>query len=392
MNQILDGIRVLELTAVINGPYAGGLLAELGAEVIKVEPLDGEIQRRIAPMIKGQAFGYMQYNPNKKSITLNLKEEKAKKIFYQLAEKSDVILENNTPGVMERLKIGWEDIRKINPRIIYASTTGYGQSGPYRDYPAYDSLAQARGGIMSATGDRMDPPVKTGPSITDFLAGAHTALCILIALWQRQQSGEGQRVDIAMYDAAVPYLYEEIAWMMANGKQQERLGNAHRSLFPHNIYTTNDGHIFLLIESQQQWKCLADIVGLSDGYADHEKVKNDQGLRSKTESAIESWTSSLSKADAERYLMKNGIPCARVNYLDEVIADPLMNEHDMFVSVEQQIAGPIKIPGSCLNIQDNPGRVIAPGSPLGFHNEEILSTLLGYSSDEIANLKKAGVI
>lgn len=388
----MEGIRVLELTAVINGPYSGGLLAELGAEVIKVEPPDGEIQRRIAPMIKGQAFGYMQYNPNKKSITLNLKEKKAQEIFYQLAKESDVVLENNTPGVMERLRIGWEDIRKINPRIIYASTTGYGQSGPYRNYPAYDSLAQARGGIMSITGDSSDPPVKTGPSVTDFLAGAHTTLCILAALWQRSVTGSGQRVDIAMYDAAIPYLYEEIAALMSRGEQQDRLGNAHKSLFPHNVYGTRDGHIFILVEDQNQWEKLSEILGLSDVFKDHEKVRNLKELRSEVEALIDRWTSSRSKADAEKELMQGGIPCSRVNYIDEVIADPVMNEHDMFVTVEQQIAGTIKIPGSCLNILSDPGTVNAPGSPLGYHTDEILGDLLGLTPEDIVSLRQNGIV
>jgi len=404
MEKALEGVRVLSCTHVHAGPFCGKILAELGAEVIKVEPPEGEFTRYLVPlMYKGENYFIMHLNDNKKFVTLNLKNEKGKKIFMDLVKKSDVFLESYTPGTLDRLGVGYEKQKEVNPSIIYASISGYGYTGQSKDLPGQDYTAQARSGIMTVTGFPESPPVLSAHGVTDHLAAIYTALAILIAIRHREKTGRGQRIDMSLFDAAVDFLCEYSARYIVEGVPPTRNGN--KGIYGGcNTYETKDGHI--LIYYIMTWENMLRAMGREDliestRYTLHKIIsssdfnrmlKQYDGLVQEFDSMIQEWVKTKTKKEANDLLSKEGVLCAPVQTIDEMFKDPQVSARNLFVDVEHPTVGKVKIPRAPLNLSETPSRVEWPGCPLGYHNEEVYGKLLGYTKEEITELRKTGVI
>jgi CoA:oxalate CoA-transferase len=392
MESALKGITVIECGHILNGPFAGRILAELGARVIKVEPLGGEFYRHVPiHTMDGESGSFIYFNANKKCITLNLKTSKGRDILRSLVKKCDVFLENFAPGTMEKLGLGYEDIKKIRPEIIYASSTGFGLSGPYKDRPAMDLLVQAMCGLVDINGTEKEP-VAIGTFITDYAGGIYTALAILAALFYREQTGTGQHIDVSMFDAGVSLTTQKMLYELEGlGK---RLGNSSGTVVPYDIYESSDGHVAIVVSNDEMWKRLAGVIGRSDLADDPRFTTNDARVtsRSQVDSAISSWTSKNDTSEVVNLLLKAGIPCGPVQTLDDLPENPQVKAREMFVNVSHPKIGKVLIPGSVLKMSVTPGTVTQPGLPLGYSNREVFTDMLGYSEEDIATLSREGVI
>src|SRR5579872_3861869 len=260
-NMPLAGITVLDFGQVYQGPYATLLMAKAGADVIKIEPPQGEPLRRRAPPGKSTTFPIAMLNGNKRAVTLNLKHERGRDLLFRMAAKADVLLENFAPGVMDRLGVGWEVLHEINPRLVYASGTGYGLSGPDRDNLAMDLTVQAMGGLLSVTGFSAGPPVKAGPAVVDFLSGIHLYAATITALFERERTGKGRRVEVAMQEAAYATLTSQLHAAFETGAAPPRTGNASHGRVPLNVYPTNDGYVAMNIAVEEHWHNLLKAMG-----------------------------------------------------------------------------------------------------------------------------------
>lgn len=395
MKKPLKGIRVLDFTRVLAGPYCAMMLCDMGAEVIKVErPRTGDDARFFGPFIKGESGYYMSLNRGKKSITLNLKHEEGKKIVRRLIKKVDVILENFRPGTMDKLGFGYEDVKKINPRVIYASTSGYGQTGPISRMAGYDIVAQAVGGIMSITGSPDAPPTRVGTSIADILAGMFTAYGIMIALYNREQTGKGSRIDVAMVDSVASVLENAIIRYFATGKSPTPIGSRHPSLAPFDMFRAKDGYMVIAIGNENLWYRFCQAIGKKELLKDprlannKKRVKNERILKS----LIERWTKKKTVKELLIIFNKRGIPCGPVNSMERMVRHPQILFRNMIQEIKHPAAGRIKMAGIPLKMAGFSDKI--PGRPplLGEHTEEILRKYLRYSPKRIKALKKEGVI
>ncbi len=395
MKKPLKGIRVLDFTRVLAGPYCAMMLCDMGAEVIKVErPRTGDDARFFGPFIKGESGYYMSLNRGKKSITLNLKHEEGKKIVRRLIKKVDVILENFRPGTMDKLGFGYEDVKKINPRVIYASTSGYGQTGPISRMAGYDIVAQAVGGIMSITGSPDGPPTRVGTSIADILAGMFTAYGIMIALYNREQTGKGSRIDVAMVDSVASVLENAIIRYFATGKSPTPIGSRHPSLAPFDMFRAKDGYMVIAIGNENLWYRFCQAIGKKELLKDprlannKKRVKNERILKS----LIERWTKKKTVKELLIIFNKRGIPCGPVNSMERMVRHPQILFRNMIQEIKHPAAGRIKMAGIPLKMAGFSDKI--PGRPplLGEHTEEILRKYLRYSPKRIKALKKEGVI
>jgi formyl-CoA transferase/CoA:oxalate CoA-transferase len=373
------------------------ILADLGAEVIKVEiPGSGDDTRFFGPpFIKGESAYFLSINRSKKSITLNLKKEKGREILYNLSKKCDVLLENFSPGVTERLAIDYKTIYNINPRIIYCSISGFGQSGPYRDRPAYDIIIQGTGGLMGITGEPDRPPVRIGVAVTDIGAGMYAAIGILSALIAREKTGKGQWIDVSMLDGTVSWMTYMAANYFATGEPPKRMGSAHPNIVPYQCFETGDRkYIIVAVGNDRIWKDFCKALDLEklaeeDKYATVQKrVENRNELIDKLAKVF------LTKTRDEwlKILNENNVPCSPVYEVDEVFADPQVIHRDMLVEIEHPTLGKIKQIGIPIKFSDMPLTIKSPPPLLGQHTTEILQNWLGYSIDDINQLKKEGVI
>ncbi|MCL4453199.1 CoA transferase [Ferroplasma sp.] len=388
----LEGIRVIECSFHLNGPFAGRLLAELGAEVIKVEPPDGEPNRHNSATINGESTFFMNYNANKKFITLNLKSARGKEIFLDLIKKSDVFLDNFRPGVMDRLGLGYEIQKKYNPSLIYASSTGFGYTGPYRNDAAYDTTIQALSGMMDLTGFPGDPPIRAAPAIMDLSAGTYTALSILAALHYRDRTGHGQRIDIAMFDVAVNYMIGLYSQMQVGNVVKQ--GNAIPVLAPYNVYRTKDGWVVIVIGDDAKWRLFLEKIGESD-YLEDERLMH---LQERTKNAgivdkiVSSWSINNTSEYAVNLVLECGGAACEVRKLEELPDDPQVKARNMIVDTVHPVVGNFRTIGSALKMSETPGRVVTPGLPLGYNNTEVYRKMLNFSDNQISDLKKKGVI
>jgi formyl-CoA transferase len=386
----LENIRVLSCTHLHAGPWCGKILAELGAEVIKIEPLEGEFPRKMIPlMYKGENYFTMQFSDNKKFITINLKNEKGKKILLDLVKVSDVFLESYTPGTLDRLGVGYEKQREVNPRIIYASISGYGYSGPDRNLPGQDYMAQARSGIMSVTGFPDQSPVLSAHGITDHLAAIYTALAIIAALRYRDKTGKGQRIDISLFDVAIDFLTEYNTRYLAEGVPPTRNGN--QGIYGGcNVYKAKDGHV--LIYYILSWNQLLKAIGREDliGHPDYTLFKILSTLE--VDQMIQDWVKTKTTQEAIELLSKEGVTCAPVQTIDEMFKDPQVLARNIFVDAEHPNIGKVKIQRVPLNLSETPSKVKWLNCSLGYHNKEVYRKILGYSEEKIAKLREEGVI
>ncbi|MHB0773049.1 CaiB/BaiF CoA transferase family protein [Bradyrhizobium sp. 1.29L] len=395
-NLPLDGVIVIDLGQVYQGPYATLLMAKAGADVIKVEPLTGEPVRLRVAVSKGSAVPFAMLNANKRDISLNLKSEHGREILKRLVARADVLLENYAPGVMDKLGVGWSVLSAINPRLIYASGSGYGLSGPDRDNLAMDITVQAASGMMSVTGFPDGPPVKCGPAVVDFLSGVHLYAGIVTALYERTFTDKGRLVEVAMQDTVYPTLASNLAFVYDKGIASPRTGNRHGGLAaaPYNVYPTSDGFIAVIGINEIHWKNLTAAMGREDLASDPRfadkpsRVKNIE----ETDRLISEWTSKHTKAEARRIFMKYKVPAAPVRDLLEVTNDPHMHQRGMLEWIDHPQFGRIVVPNSPLRLHGSDQVPSKPSPRLGEHNLEILSGMLNMSDDDIASLEAEGAI
>ncbi len=396
MTGALHGVKVLDVSRFYTGPHCTMLLGDLGADVIKVEePKAGDGQRALPPIVGEQGYGFLIVNRNKKSITLNLKTEQGQETFKELVQKRDVVVENFAPGVMDRFNLGYDELKKSNPNIILASVSGFGQKGPYRSRVAYDMIAQAMGGMMSVTGYPDRPPVKTGPSMADFTASLYTAIAICAALYHREQTGQGQAIDISMQDSIWATTATEFSGpYFLSGQPLPRSGNRQHQCAPYNVYQTADGYVAIATTTDAQWQNLLKVMG-QDEWAKApqfatpgERVKNVEQV----DALVQEWTRTKTVEQVLAELDTVRVPCAPILSIAEVANDQHLLARQMVVEVQHPGIGPLKVPGSVLKLSATPGEIRLPAPSLGQHNDEIYQGLLGYSAEKIASLKHRGVI
>lgn len=393
----LEGIRVLDLSRVLTGPFCSMVLADLGAEVIKVEkPESGDDTRSWGPpFIKGESAYFLCINRNKKSITLNLKKERGREILCKLAKKCDILLENFSPGVTKRLGVDYETIYRINPRIIYCSISGFGQTGPYRYRPAYDIVVQGMGGLIGITGESDRPPVRIGVALTDIGAGMYAAIAILSALIAREKTGKGQWIDVSLLDGTISWMTYMAANYFATGKVPKRMGSAHPNIVPYQCFETSDGkYITLAVGNDRIWKNFCKALGLENLAEDQKFATNPRRVENRNELIHKLVKTFLTKTRDEwlKILIDKEVPCGPVYTMDEIFLDPQVLHRNMLVEIEHQKAGKIKQIGIPIKFSETPGRIRTPPPSLGQHNNEILRSLLKYSENEINQLEKEGVI
>jgi len=393
-NRPLAGVTVLDFGQVYQGPYASLLMAQAGADVIKIEPPQGEPLRRRAPPGKSTTFPIAMLNSNKRAITLNLKHERGRALLFRMAEKGDVLLENFAPGVMDRLGVGWSVLREINPRLIYASGSGYGLSGPDRDNLAMDLTIQAVSGLIAATGFADGPPVKAGPAVVDFLSGIHLYAAVVTALFERAQTGKGRLVEVAMQEAAYATLTSSLEAYWQSGKVPPRTGNASHGRVPINVYPTNDGYIAMNLAVEEHWHSLLKAMGREDLRDDPRFNSPAARLahRGETDALIAAWTQTLGKMEIFAVAKRHRIPLAPVRDVNEVMHDPGMHERGFLAEIEHDEIGRVTVPTSPLRFHGADPVPLVPSPKLGQHNAEIYGGWLGLSQDEIAALKSDAVI
>ena len=390
----LSDIKVLDLTRVLAGPYATMLLADLGAEIIKIEqPEKGDDSRAFGPYKNGESAYFMSINRNKESITLNLKAPEGKEILKELVKQVDILVENFRPGTMEKLGLGYDVLKEINPRLIYASSTGYGQTGPYSQRPAYDAVVQAMGGIMSITGQPDGEPTRVGTSIGDITAGLFCAAGILAALHERERSGVGQMVDVAMLDCQVAILENAISRFEFTGEIPHPIGNRHPSIVPFEPFDTLTTPIMLAAGNDRLWVTLCGLMELD--LADDPRFKTNP-LRNENYTA-------LRPILAERFMTKTaeewqqmfddaGIPCGPINTVDKVVTNEQVVAREMILEVEHPTAGTTRIPGIPIKLSRTPGEIRLPAPVLGAETEKILTRCLNLTPEQIAALREKQVI
>jgi CoA:oxalate CoA-transferase len=393
-NLPLGGIVVLDFGQVYQGPYATLLMAKAGADVIKIEPPQGEPLRRRAPPGKSTTFPIAMLNSNKRAITLNLKHERGRALLFEMARRADVLLENFSPGTMDRLGAGWSEVSQVNPRLVYASGSGYGLSGPDRDNLAMDLTIQAVSGLISTTGFPDGPPVKSGPAVVDFLSGIHLYAAVTTALFERERTGRGRLVEVAMQEAAYATLTSHLEAYWHSGTVPPRTGNRSHARSPLNVYPTNDGYVAMNIAVEEHWHHLLTAMGREDLRDDPRFKTNADRVAhmDETDAAVAAWTQTLGKMEVFAITKRYRIPCAPVRDVGEVMHDPHMHERGMLEWIDHDEIGRIVVPTSPLRFHGVDKVATIPSPKLGQHNGEIYGGWLGLSQDEIAELRQSGVI
>lgn len=396
-NLPLAGITVIDFGQIYQGPYATLLMAKAGANVIKVEPLHGEPLRMRANASKGAGVPIAMLNSNKRAITLNLKEPRGKQLLKDMVVKADILLENFTPDVMRKLGVGWNVLHEINPRLIYASGSGYGLSGPDRDAMAMDLTVQAASGIMSITGMPDGPPLKCGAAVVDFMSGIHLYGAVMTALYERSVTGKGRLVEVSMQESVYPALASNLGMLYSqDGAVPPRTGNRHGGLAvcPYNVYAAADGYIAINAIKEVHWEGLLRIMGREDLIGDERYATNKARVArmAETDALVETWTQTLDRAAIMKLATLHRLPVAPVRDLAEVTNDPHMHERGMLEWIDHPDYGRIVVPTSPLRFHgaDKVGTVASPH--VGEHNEDVYGAWLGLDADEIATLRRDGVI
>ena len=395
----LDGIRMLDLTHMLSGPYAGMMLADMGAETIKIEPPQrGEGTRRLLAKdpnnsLHGMGAYFLTLNRNKKSVTLNLKSEEGLAVFYELVKEADIVLNNFSAGVLAKLKIDFEHLSKINPRIITCTVTGFGETGPGKDRVAFDMVAQAMGGGMSITGQPDNPPTRAGIPIGDLGGGLMGVVGVLGALVARETTGRGQHVDISMLDAQISLLNYMATMHFLSGTVPDKLGNAHFVHVPYNTFPTQTGFIIIAVITDNFW---AELMTLIDAPELDTEENQGQPGRWKNQDQINARLSEIFQTNTQAYWIEQlelaRIPCAPVNDLNQALTDAQVQSRNMVIEVEHPDGGTVKMPGNPIKMSETYEDSYSPPPLLGQHTDEILKSLLNKSDEDITALRESGVI
>ncbi|MCY3723824.1 MAG: CaiB/BaiF CoA-transferase family protein [Candidatus Poribacteria bacterium] len=391
----LDGMKVLDLTRVLAGPYATMLLGDLGAEVLKIEqPGTGDESRNFGPFKNGFSLYFMSVNRGKQSVTLNLKTERGHAIFKQLLKQTDILVENFRPGTMQKLGLDYDTLKGEHPSLIYAACSGFGQTGPYAQQGAYDMIIQGMGGIISITGEPDGPPVRVGTSISDITAALFTTIGVLSALHHRNRTGSGQFVDVAMLDSLVAVLENAVVRYFATGEAPKPLGARHPAITPFEAFASADGHVIIALGNDTLWAKFCEHV-------DRHELISDERFRTnadRTENHNELFpilSEIMSKRPTDDWidaLGAIGVPCGPINAMDKVVSHPQVQAREMITRIAHDITGEVEVPGVPIKLSETPGNVDAPAPSLGEHTTEVLTDLLKMSADEVEQLRRDGVI
>lgn len=391
----LDGITVIDFGQIFQGAYASLLMAKAGATVIKVEPPTGEPMRQRVPPGKTSTLSFAMLNGNKRGITLNLQTQRGRDMLFEMVKKADVLLENFGPGAMDRMGVGYDVLRPLNPKLIYATGTGYGISGPSRDNLAMDLTVQAASGVMSVTGEAEGPPMRVGVTMADFLGGTHLYGGIMTALFQRERTGMGQLVEIAMQEAVYFTLAGPLDILYRTGKLPPRTGNlGGNTITPFGVFPAKDGYVAIHTGTEQHWKNLLVAAGREDLLEDPRfRTMHDRGRhRDETHAIVTNWTMSVTKDEAAALAQKHRIPLSPVRNVDEVMLDPHLHERGMLEWFDHPELGRVVMPTSPMRYHGSKVADMAPSPRLGQHNEEVYGEFLGLTKAQVAALKADGVI
>ena len=392
----LSGITVIDLGQIYNGPYCTFLLAMAGARVIKIEPRTGESLRR-RTTVGGAALPFAMLNSNKQFVSLNLKTPRGRELLIDMVTRADVLVENFAPGTLRRLGVGYDVLRAENPRLIYASGSGYGLSGPNKNYPAMDLTVQAMTGVMSVTGFSDNPPVKSGPALADFFGGVHLYAALMTALFDRERSGEGRLVEVSMQESVYPSLASNLGLLSdSDSGPAVRTGNRHGGLAeaPYNVYRTADGYIAILCVGETHWNALLQVIGREDLLSDPRfqtlaaRVENMDTV----DALVTEFTSSQQKQALFNLLIDHRVPCAPVRELAEVVADDHMHARGALEHIEHPLYGNLVLPNSPLRFDGLEPLKIEPSGELGADNEKVYGDWLGLTKEEIQLLAQNEVI
>ena len=394
--QALENLTVLDLTRVVAGPYAGALLGDLGANVIKIEiPGRGDDARGYGPYENGESMYYANLNRNKRGITLNMKSEKGKEAFLKLVEKADILIENFRPGVMDKLGLGYDRLKEINPRLIYGAVSGFGSYGPYAMRPGYDIVSQAMGGLMSVTGAKGGEPTRSGNAMGDILGGMNLVIGVLAAVNYRNMTGRGQRVDISLVDSVVASLENAYVRYFKSHELPVRNGNAYASIAPYDAYHAKDGYVIIACGNQKLYeKFCNEVVNMPWMIADERfltvplRVENNE-IQKKY---IEEWTMQYTVDEVVDIVLSHGIPAGPIYNVKQITEDHHIAEvREMFINIDHPVIGKMTVNGCPVKLMDAMPRINRPGPTLGQHNEEIYKAI-GYTDDELEEMKKENVI
>ena len=392
----LEGVRVVDLTRILAGPYCTMMLGDMGAEVIKIEhPQGGDDTRGWGPpFLNGVSTYFISINRNKKSLTLNLKDERGKELLRDLIRKGDVVVENFRPGTLDKLGFSWEEIHRINPAVIFASLSGFGQTGPRKNEPGFDVVIQGEGGIMSITGEPDGPPSKFGASIGDITAGMLAAQGVLLSLYHREKTGVGQMVDVGMLDGQVALLTYHANNYFGTGKLPPRRGNKHPSITPYETYKCKDGYFNLGVGNDSLWRRFCDAMGLEHIKEDPKFAINKDRVDNRLElqEILDPFFAEKTVGETIETLRGAGIPCGPINNLEQVLNEPQILAREMVVDIDVPVAGPTKVTGVPIKLSETPGAVRTPPPTLGQHTEEVLKSVLGMDEAQRNVLREEGVV
>jgi CoA:oxalate CoA-transferase len=391
----LQDLVVIDLTRILSGPFCTMILADFGAEVIKIERPDyGDESRLLGPHVKGESAYFMSINRGKQSVTLDLKAEEGREILKKLIAKADVLVENYRPGTMEKWGLDYENVRNINPRLIYTSVSGFGHSGPYMKYPAYDIVIQGMSGLMSITGQKDGAPTRVGTSVGDIVPGLFTTAGIMMALYHRSITGEGQRLDVAMFDSLVAILENAIARYQVLKEVPRPIGNRHPAITPFDSFSTKDGYIIVAAGNPKLFDQLCTVLGISEILKDERfsefgrRHQNERELKPILEQAFSRFT----REEALALLGTSGIPCAPINSVDQLFNDQQVKARDMIVEVEHPVAGILGLAGIPIKMSLTPGAVEKPAPTLGQHTEQVFGRFLGLTKEQVEELRAKKIV
>lgn len=398
IHQALEDVLVLDLTRVVAGPYSGSILGDFGAKVIKIEvPGRGDDARGYGPYRNGESMYYANLNRNKKGITLNLKAEEGKDIFKKLVKKADVVIENYRPGVMSNLGLNYETVlKKINPRLIYGAISGFGSYGPYSQRPGYDIISQGMGGLMSVTGSEGGEPTRAGNAMGDILGGMNLVIGIMLALYARDRTGVGQRVDVSLVDSVVASLENAYIRYFDSGKLPVRMGNAYASIAPYDTYEAKDGHVIIACGNQKLYEKLCrEVLHMEWMITDERfltvplRVKNNK-IQKKY---IEEWTKNRTVEEVVETVLGAGIPAGPIYNVKQITENHhIADVREMFIDIDHPVIGKMKVNGNPIKLIDMMPRINYPAPTLGQDNVSILKKYIGLNDGEIQELKNIKVI
>ena len=394
MKTPLEGVTVLDLSHALAGPFCSTMLADYGADVIKIEPPEaGDIARAWGSALPGDETSYfVSLHRNKRGAAIDFKNPQGKALFFKLLEKADIVLENFRVGVLDKLGIGYEQGCKHNPSIIYCSVSGFGQDGPYRDRAALDLILQAESGMISTTGEEGGRGVRCGTSIADLTAGLNATIAILMALRVREKTGQGQSIDVSMLEGQMSLLGVTIGAYLADGELPKPMGTAYKALLPYQTYRTQSRDLALAVGSEKLWKAFCPTIGKPE-LTDDPRYRNNAARSANRDSMNEILQAVFLTKTYEQWepiLLKNGIPFGAINDLAQLVEHPQVKARGALVEVQHPRAGKVKMVGVPMRLSKTPGSVRTPSPSIGEHNDEILTQKLGLSADEIAKLRAAG--